>query len=142
MEGLELLSKVLKYQNPNKLPEGESMPSYKVPVLYSRQHISSQLSSVFKGFHTCLQTSELNVDLLMKTNQVLYDLMPDVARYPNDLQPEVAKLIPVLVANLGNSKVSKAKKVNNHYCFRLLSENPLTSAQEPSLSSRSSLKLC
>jgi hypothetical protein len=32
--------------------------------------------------------------------------MPDILKYPNDFQMEVAALIPILIENLGNSKVS------------------------------------
>lgn len=47
-------------------------------------------------------------EVLMNTNQVLYDLMPDILKYPVELQPEISTLIPALIENLGNPKVSHA----------------------------------
>lgn len=43
----------------------------------------------------------------MKVNQVLYDLMPDLNKMPPDIQTEISGLIPFLIENLGNPKVSR-----------------------------------
>lgn len=64
------------------------------------------IDKVFKGIRSCLNVDENDEDVLMRTNQVLYDLMPDILKYPVELQPEVSTLIPALVENLGNPKVS------------------------------------
>ena len=53
-----------------------------------------------------MKVAEEEEDILMKTNQILYDLMPDLLKYAQDLQPEFAKIVPLLVKNLGNPKVS------------------------------------
>ena len=60
---------------------------------------------VFHGLRTCLQASDDEEAVLMKTNQILYDTMPDILKH-DLLQSEVQKLIPCLIENLGNSKVS------------------------------------
>ena len=42
----------------------------------------------------------------MKVNQILYDLMPDLMRLTTEMQNEIYALIPLLIENLGNPKVS------------------------------------
>lgn len=64
------------------------------------------IDKVFKGIRSCLNVDENDEEVLMKTNQILYDLMPDILKYPVELQPEISTLIPALVENLGNPKVS------------------------------------
>jgi hypothetical protein len=64
------------------------------------------IDKVFKGIKTCLNVDENEEETLMKTNQILYDLMPDILKHPVELQPEMSTLIPALVENLGNPKVS------------------------------------
>lgn len=66
------------------------------------------IDRVFKGIRSCLNVDENDEEVLMRTNQVLYDLMPDILKYPVELQPEISTLIPALVENLGNPKVSSA----------------------------------
>lgn len=66
------------------------------------------IDRVFKGIRSCLNVDENDEEVLMRTNQVLYDLMPDILKYPVELQPEISTLIPALVENLGNPKVSPA----------------------------------
>ena len=61
---------------------------------------------MFQGIQACLQVNEDEEETLMQTNQILYDMMPDILKYPQDLQPEFAALIPHLIENLGNPKVS------------------------------------
>ena len=65
------------------------------------------IDKVFKGIKSCLYVDENEEETLMRTNQILYDLMPDILKYPVELQPEISTLIPTLIENLGNSKVSK-----------------------------------
>ena len=58
-----------------------------------------QLERIFLGLKNCLLVSESLQDaesILMKTNQLLYDLLPDTLRY-GDLQQEIQKLIPALI---------------------------------------------
>lgn len=66
------------------------------------------IDKVFKGIRSCLNVDENEEDVLMRTNQILYDLMPEILKYPVELQPEMSTLIPALVENLGNPKVSSA----------------------------------
>lgn len=66
----------------------------------------SHLQSVFQGLRSCLQVDETEEDILMKTNQILYDMMPEILKYA-DLQAEMQQLIPCLIENLGNSKVTR-----------------------------------
>jgi hypothetical protein len=37
---------------------------------------------------------------------MLYEMMGDLPKSPNEIMPEMTSLIPVLIENLGNSKVS------------------------------------
>jgi hypothetical protein len=58
-----------------------------------------QMERVFLGLKSCLLVPEQlqeSESILMKTNQLLYDLMPDTMRN-NDLQQEIQKLIPALI---------------------------------------------
>lgn len=43
------------------------------------------IDKVFKGFRSCLNVDENEEDVLMKTNQILYDLMPEILKYPVEL---------------------------------------------------------
>jgi hypothetical protein len=65
------------------------------------------IDKVFKGIKSCLNVDENEEETLIKTNQILYDLMPDILKHPVELQPEISSLIPALVENLGNPKVSR-----------------------------------
>jgi hypothetical protein len=85
------------------------------------------IDKVFKGIRSCLNVDENDEDVLMKTNQMLYDLMPDILKYPVELQPEMSTLIPALVENLGNPKVS-ADVLN---LVRQTCENKLTKLLVP-----------
>ena len=42
----------------------------------------------------------------MRANAILYEMMPDIVKYPTELMPEMSALIPIFIENLGNSKVS------------------------------------
>ena len=64
------------------------------------------IDKCFKGIRSCLNVDENDEEVLMKTNQILYEIMPDILKYPVELQPEMSTLIPALVENLGNPKVS------------------------------------
>ena len=48
------------------------------------------IDKVFKGIKTCLNVDENEEETLMKTNQILYDLMPDILKHPVELQPEMS----------------------------------------------------
>lgn len=60
------------------------------------------IDRVFAGLKACLKVSEDEEDILMKTNQILYDIMPDILKGPSELLTEVASLVPSLIENLGN----------------------------------------
>lgn len=55
------------------------------------------------------------MDILLKTNQLLYDIMAEIHKNPNELQPEVAALIPWFIENLGNPKATVRK--TTHKCI-------------------------
>ena len=80
------------------------------------------IDKVFKGIKSCLNVDENEEETLMKTNQILYDLMPDILKHPVELQPEISSLIPALVENLGNPKVSR----KTFHMFRQMFVNKLT----------------
>jgi hypothetical protein len=67
---------------------------------------SVTVNNLFRGLRSCLQTNESEIDILMKVNQILYDLMPDLMKLSIDFQNEIYALIPLLIENLGNPKVS------------------------------------
>lgn len=62
--------------------------------------------NIFKGLRSCLQIHESQIDILMKVNQILYDLMPELNKMPFETQNEITALIPIFIENLGNPKVS------------------------------------
>ena len=49
-------------------------------------------------------------------------MMPEMLKYPVEIQPEMSTLIPALIENLGNPKVSTILL----QLFRLMLENKLT----------------
>ena len=57
--------------------------------LLSSEENKASLERVFLGLKVCLQvTDDTEEVVLMKTNQILYDLMPDILRFP-EIQTEV-----------------------------------------------------
>ena len=76
--------------------------------LLNRQNAQGRTytASVFKGLRGCLTVPESEVDILLKCNTLLYDVMSEIHKSPSELQPEVASLIPWFIENLGNPKVS------------------------------------
>ena len=82
-----------------------------------------QLEDLFAGLRCCLYANVLQslnsavdksqastvsdqvVEVILKANQVLFELMPDISIY-NELEKWVAQLIPVFIENLGSPKVS------------------------------------
>lgn len=72
--------------------------------LCHEQH-RAQCERVFLGFQSCLQVNEDDEQTLMHTNQILYDMMPDILKYPQELQTHFSNLISFLILNLGNPKV-------------------------------------
>ncbi len=46
--------------------------------------------------------NEEEEDILMRTNQILYDILPDIVKGPSELLAEITNLIPCLIENLGN----------------------------------------
>lgn len=63
-----------------------------------------QLDKLFGGLRACLQFDANEGDIIMKANQVLLDMLPDI-QHSDDLELQFAQLVPVFIENLGNSKV-------------------------------------
>ena len=80
-----------------------------VPVCQTMS--ASTLNNLFRGLRSCLQSHETQVDILMKVNNVLYDIMPELPKLPIDMQNEIFSLIPFLIENLGNPKVSSSNNL-------------------------------
>jgi hypothetical protein len=62
-----------------------------------------------------LTVPESEVDILLKCNTLLYDVMSEIHKSPSELQPEVASLIPWFIENLGNPKATVRK--STHKCI-------------------------
>ena len=41
----------------------------------------NNIERVFQGLRSCLQISDEDETILQKTNQILYDMMPDILKY-------------------------------------------------------------
>lgn len=50
--------------------------------LFSLDHNRASLDRIFAGFKACLKVSEDEEDILMKTNQILYEILPDLLKGP------------------------------------------------------------
>lgn len=74
------------------------------------QNRGSLMDRVFTGLKKCLQSAEDDEETITQTNQLLYDMQPDIQKSP-DLLNAVQGLIPQLIENLGNSKVSSFRVV-------------------------------
>jgi len=82
-----------------------------------------KLEDLFVGLRCCLYANVLSsmssgvnqsqasnvsdqvVEVILKANQVLFELMSDISAY-DELEKWVAQLIPVFIENLGSPKVS------------------------------------
>ena len=54
--------------------------------------------------------SELVIDIVLKANQFLFEIMPDI-QSSKDLEIQMANLIPIFIENLGSPKVSSSLSI-------------------------------
>lgn len=52
---------------------------------------------VISGLKACLTLPESEMDTILATNQLIYEMMPDIAKHPSTLQLEMAALIPTFI---------------------------------------------
>ena len=77
-------------------------------VAESKEVSSSQVSSNNN------QVSDAVVEVVLKANQVLFEMMPDIC-HQEDLEIQMAQLIPIFIENLGSPKAVVRK--STHKCI-------------------------
>ena len=65
-----------------------------------------QLEKLFSGLRQCLLAESTNIDIVLKANTVLLEMIPDI-QHSDDLEIQFAQLIPIFIDNLGSPKVIK-----------------------------------